>query len=265
MNKENVIKKVRTILYIAITVLSMLIIWQIAYAICDNDLVVPSVNQTINRVFELLGSESFYLAFGMTLVRAVVAFMLAVVFAVALFVLSKTCEYMKVFCNTIVKVLRSIPTIAIILSILILTSSQIAPIFVAILVIMPIIYAGMCSFSVGIDIKNVCYVYKISKKDYIKFIYLPKAQKDLLPIFSSSISLNLKIIVASEVLANTYQSIGGLMQENKVYFDMSGLIALALVTIVTATVLEKIVGAFKYFKFKVEDTKESSIDYKRGN
>ena len=255
MSRERLIKSVRHALYVSITIVALLLAWQVAYLICDNELIVPSVYQTINRVLGLLGSVAFYASFGMTLLRAVVSFVLAVFFSVALFALSKTCVFLKTFCDTVVKVLRSVPTIAIILFILILTNSQIAPIFVAILVIMPIIYAGMSTFSVGIDVKKLCYVYKITKSDYIKFVYLPKLQKDLLPIFSSSVSLNLKIIVASEVLANTYQSIGGLMQENKVYFDMAGLIALALVTILVATILEKLVDAFKYFKFKVKDSK----------
>lgn len=253
MNKCKLIKRIRQALYISITVLALLIVWQIICVLCGNDLIVPSVNQTINGVFSLLKTDAFHCAFGATLLRAIVAFFIAVLLAIIIFAMSKTCEFMKIFCNTIVKILRSVPTIAIILLILILTNSQIAPIFVAILVIMPIIYAGMCGFSVGIDVKNLCYVYKISKNDYIKYIYLPKLQKDLLPIFSSSISLNLKIVVASEVLANTYQSIGGLMQESKIYFDMVGLIALALVTIVAATILEKVVDTFKYFKFKVKD------------
>ena len=253
MNREKLIKRVRHALYVAATVVVLLLAWQTAYLICDNQLIVPSVQKTIDKTFALLGSAAFYASFGATLLRGVVSFVIAVVFAIALFVLSKTCKFMKVFCDTVVKVLRSVPTIAIILFILILTNAQIAPVFVAFLVVMPLIYAGMCGFSVGINVKNLCYVYKISRRDYVKFVYLPKLQKDLLPIFSSSISLNLKIIVASEVLANTYQSIGGMMQENKVYFDMAGLIALALITIFAAVVLEKIVDAFKYFKFKVKD------------
>jgi len=255
MKKEKMIKTVRRALYVAITIGVLLLAWQIAYLICNNPLLVPSVQKTIDKTIGLLCSPAFYTAFGMTLLRAVVSYLFAILIAIALFALSKTCEFLKIFCDTLVKVLRSVPTIAIILFILILTNAQIAPVFVAFLVVMPIIYAGMCGFSVGIDVKNVCYVYKISKRDYVKFVYLPKFQKDLLPIFSSSVALNLKIIVASEVLANTYQSIGGLMQENKVYFDMAGLIALALVTIIVATILEKFVDTFKYVKFKVKDKK----------
>ncbi len=253
MNKEKMIKVVRTSLYVAITVMLLLIIWEFAYLVCRNPLVVPSVQSTINKTFEILGDATFYFLFGMTLARAVVAFALAVLLAVVLFVMSKGGAFLKVFCDTIVKVLRSVPTIAIMLAILILASAQIAPVIVAILVVMPIIYAGMCAFSVGIDVKKLCYVYKITKFEYVKFIYLPKLQKELLPIFSSSISLNLKVVVASEVLANTYQSIGGLMQESRVYFDMAGVLALALITIIVAVILEKLVDAFKLFKFKVKD------------
>lgn len=252
MNKQKLLKTVRRTLYVVVTIYALLLAWQIAYWVCDNPLLVPSVGQTLARVCELFGSANFYGAFGMTLLRAVLAFCIAVALALVLFACSKTCEFMKTFCDVLVKVLRSAPTIAIILFILLLTNSQVAPIFVAVLVVTPIIYAGMCGFSVGNDVKKVCYLYKISKKDYIKFVYIPKLQREVLPIFSSSIALNLKIVVASEVLANTYKSLGGLMQESKVYFDMAGLIALALVTVVVAGVLEWCVGACKFFKFKVK-------------
>ena len=50
--------------------------------------------------------------------------------------------------------------------------------------------------------------------------------------------MGLKIIVSGEVLANTFQSLGGMMQEAKMFVQMPRLMALTLVTVLVGFLLE---------------------------
>ena len=50
--------------------------------------------------------------------------------------------------------------------------------------------------------------------------------------------LILPLTVSAEILAYTYESLGGLIQSANVYIDMAGLFALTLVSVVIAFALE---------------------------
>ena len=250
--KEKTYKLIKNIFYIVLSVYLLLVIWQIFSLLVSNPLLLPSVSQTMQDLFQTLYSIDFYSSFGMTLFRTLYSFMFAIFIAVVLYLLSKTCEFCQKFCSILVSILRSFPTIAIILFLLIWINSQIAPSIISILVVMPIIYAGLQGLNVDRNIKIIAKLYDIKGRNYIKFIWLPNFQKNLIPLFASTIALNLKVMVASEVLAHTYNSLGGLMQSASVYFEIGQLIALAFITILTAIILEKLTTLLKYVRFKVK-------------
>ncbi|MBP5242182.1 MAG: hypothetical protein J6Z36_00645 [Clostridia bacterium] len=51
-------------------------------------------------------------------------------------------------------------------------------------------------------------------------------------------AFSIKLIVSAEVMANTYKSLGGLLQESQIYTDMPRLFALTLLVIALGLVLE---------------------------
>lgn len=74
-------------------------------------------------------------------------------------------------------------------------------------------------------------VYNVSKRDRIFKIYLPLISPNILSQTGANISLGLKVMVSAEVLANTFRSLGGLMQNAKLYVDMPRLAALTLIVV----------------------------------
>ncbi len=67
-----------------------------------------------------------------------------------------------------------------------------------------------------------------------------------LSAIQSTISLNLKVLIAAEVLAATKDSIGRMMQTAKLYLDTAELIAWTVVAIVLGALLESIIAFIKY-------------------
>ena len=240
-------------LYIVLSILILLVIWECVALIVDNEYLLPTVSQAFVDLWGQLQSKVFYQSFLYTILRTLVSFLIAIVLALLLFLLSKASKFTQTFVNFFVSVLRSIPTIAIILFLLLWTNSQVAPSIICILVITPIIFASLQTINVDASTKNMCQIFDIKGYKYFYFVLLPKIQSNLMPTLSSSIALNLKVMVASEVLASTYLSLGGLMQNASVYFDMGNLMAIAFVTIITAIVLQKLLSMTKYIKIKVKN------------
>ncbi len=247
---EKAIKIVRNILYVVLSIFILLVIWEIVALCVNNELLLPTFGQACADLWDTLKSSTFYESMGYTILRTLLSFVIAIVIAVGLFFFAKVSNFTRTFVQSIVSTLRSLPTIALILFLLILTNSQIAPSIICVLVVMPIIYAGLQGLQIDEPTKNMCRIYKIQGVDYFKFVYFPKMQNVLLPVLSSSIALNLKVMVASEVLAHTYMSLGGLMQSASVYFEMGQLLALAFITVIIAIVLEKLINLLKYIHFK---------------
>ena len=67
---------------------------------------------------------------------------------------------------------------------------------------------------------------------------LPLAAPVLLRQAGGIFSLGLKVVISGEVLASTYRSLGGMMQEAKMYLEMPRLMALTLIVLLLGFVLE---------------------------
>jgi NitT/TauT family transport system permease protein len=157
------------------------------------------------------------------------------------------------FLNTIIAFIRTLPTMAVILLILIWTTPNVAPIIVAILVLLPMIYAQFSSALNGIDdgLINAIKVFNISKKDTFFNIYVPLVAPEVLLHFGANISFGIKLIVSAEVMAYTFSGLGGMMQLANVYVNTARLSALTIVAVLAGVVIELVLyhvfkNAFKW-------------------
>lgn len=129
---------------------------------------------------------------------------------------------------------------AVILIILLWTSPKTAPVIVGGLVTFPMIYAQMSSAfdRTETELGTVIKVYQIKPHNAIFKIYLPNILADSLTEAGAGFSLTLKIIVSAEVMANTYKSLGGMMQQAKSYLEIPELFALTIITVLVGALFE---------------------------
>ena len=73
--------------------------------------------------------------------------------------------------------------------------------------------------------------------------YLLSVSPYVLREAGAAVSFSLKLVVSAEVLANTYKSLGGMMQESRLYLEMPTLFALVALTFLCGLVLE-FIGAW---------------------
>ena len=71
-------------------------------------------------------------------------------------------------------------------------------------------------------------------------LYLPLTAPPLMKQFGAIFSMGLKITVSGEVLASTYQSIGGMMQSAKMFVQLPELIALTILIVLLGFFIEGI-------------------------
>lgn len=218
----------------------MWLVWLIAYFAVANDYVVPSFTDTMKSLGRLLTEASFWTAFGNSLLRTAEAFVVSFVLAAALSALSTVGRGAAAFLRPVMAFLRTLPTLAVILILLLWTSPLIAPVVVTVLVLFPAVYAQMTAAIGDIDgdLIEMAEVYRVPKRTRLFKIYLPLILPNVLSQSGANISMGLKIMISAEVLAGTYRSLGSLMQNARMYMEIPRLAALTLVAVLLGLVLD---------------------------
>lgn len=231
---------------------AMWLLWIVAYYSVRNDYVIPAVDDTFKSLFDCLKSGNFWLAMLNTVLRTVLAFIISFLSAVALVAIGAVFKQSNSFIKPFIDVLRTLPTLAIILILLFWTTPAVAPVIVTVLVLFPMIYSQLYTASNGIDagIKEMADVYNIGKRTRITKIYLPLIMPSVLSQTGSNISLGIKIMISAEVLAGTYRSLGGLMNNARIYVDMPRLAALTLVSVIIGLFIDLLFAVAEKFTFK---------------
>ena len=218
---------------IAALIVVALLLWFIAAIAADSELIVPEPWAVVKLTFSLLGQGATYLALASTLLRAICAFVISVVFAVLLSLLVNLYPMCDFCVDSAVTFLRALPTIAIILVTLIVFNSSTVPVIVAFLVAFPVIYSVLQrAFQHNDKLLDVCKVYEVKAAKKIKYMFLPIVRDELLTIVREDLPLCIKVVVAGEVLALPLSGIGRQMYVGKVNLDTARVVALTLLTLI---------------------------------
>lgn len=244
-NKINIIFSLASLLLMWLT-------WIVAYAAVQNDLVIPSFWQTVKQVFVLFGEGSFWLALLNTFCRVLIAFAISFALGVICSVFGVLIKNFNSFLSPLITVLRTVPTMAVILILLLWTPPNVAPLIITVLVLFPMIYAQINAAIGQIDkgVLQVAKVYNFSKKTKLTKIYLPLVSPYILAQTGPNLSFAIKLTVSAEVMAYTYVSIGGMMQQAQAYIQVSRLAALTVVSVLAGIIIELVFYFINRFSFK---------------
>lgn len=215
-------------------------LWGLAAAKVDSEYVLPTVGDTFAALWELLKSAEFYRAYFGTLLRSIFAFAIAFFLAfIAAFVAYK-CDKAKRALKPLIVIIRALPTIAVVLLLVLWTSSFVAPVIVTFLVVFPTLYNNLYAALCGIDkdLNEMCKVFGVSNKKRLTKVVFPQIAPEFITSAGAGLTLNLKLMVAAEVLAQTARSMGYLLNTSKIYFEISTMLALVLITVITGLIIE---------------------------
>lgn len=242
MVKKFFTKRKLNILISALAVLLMWLVWIVAYYCVGNRLIVPSFSETVSCFWRYLGSGSFWLAVLNSLLRTLLAFIISFVPALACAVSAAFLPRLKAALKPIMTFIRTLPTMAVILLILKITRGDktFSPVIVTVLVLLPMIYSQANATIEGIDgeLTEMAEVFLINRRDRLFKIYLPLVSPGVLSQTGANISIGLKIMISAEVLANTANGLGGMMQLNNIAAEVANLAALTLAAVILGLIID---------------------------
>ncbi len=239
----------KDVLISLLSVIFMLLLWVASYFIVSNDYILPSPFTVIKNAFLLFFKTDFYGNLSSTLLRALVATTISIIIGVFLGVLANIYDKVNAFLLPITAFMRSLPTLALILIILVAFPRNITPIIICIITLIPNAYSFTLNSlsSVDINLKEMLKVYNVPVKKQITVVYIKGIFPSLIKEFFTSLSFALKLVVSAEILANVYGSIGGTLQQASLLSNVETLFSITL-TISILGVLFELLGKFIYSK-----------------
>lgn len=225
---------------IALSCILLLFLWQIIAIVINNEIYLPTINQTLDSMKEIIISPRFYLDMAYSIGRSLCSFLLALVLAMIIGILSYSNKFIRNFFIPINKILESIPTMILVLLMLIWFNKDKTPFIVGFSIVIPILYDAVLGAMLNIDRKllEMSEVYKIKMNDKILKLYLPSIKYSLMPILISTFSLALKVVIAGEVYGQPTYGIGTMIQVEKINFNTSGIFAWIIIILFISAILD---------------------------
>ena len=229
--------------------IALITIWIFLARIIDNELIVPTIKTTFISMAEIIKDPGFFNIVIYTILRTLLGFLISLILAINLGVLSSVSKIVHSLMEPILKLLNSIPTIAIILLALIWLNNEFVPMFVGFLMVFPILFETVLKSILNIDkdIIQMAYLYKVSKMGIIKNIYIPNILYNLTGIFNSALGINLKMVIGGEVLSQPKYAIGSSLQLERIYLNTPGVFAWIIIIILISIIFDYIIKALNYF------------------
>jgi len=235
------------------SIFSIFIIWIILDSIIDNSLILPEPLVVFDSIINIFTDRQSILSILHTLLRLVISLLVASILGFILGLLAGLKKGFSYFMNPIVTMLRTIPVISVIVIILIILGFDLAPYAITFLMLFPLIYQGIQSGITHID-KEFIDVYDLEDNNIFTKIlhcYIPLIAKDIRTSLLQSLGLGIKVLVMSEYLAQTQQSIGNELYMAKTNIEFSEVFAWSFILITIALLFELIINHYRRIKINL--------------
>lgn len=219
-----------------------LLVWELAAALLGNRLLLVGPFRVLIRLTQLCREEAFWSAIGFTFSRITLGFCLAFCLSGLLAMVSARFPLAQILLQPYMAAVQTVPVASFIVIALLWLSGRRLSIFIAFLMVLPVLYANFLQGIRAADSKllEMAQVFRMPLINRIRCIYTPAVRPYLLSACRSALGLCWKAGVAAEVIGVCSGSIGGMLYDAKVYLEIDDLFAWTLVIVVISVVFERV-------------------------
>lgn len=233
------------LLFVAKIILPIVIwlgVWQLAAVLLDFSYLLPTVPQTFDSLWNILLSAKTYKILLLTLKRVLLSLIFAIIFGSAFAMASAKTEAVRILISPLISIMKSTPVTVVAVLFYLLLPGDSAPIVVALLMTVPVIWQNLMDGYNSIDknLLEVCDVFEFSFKKRLKALILPSLLKYFLPALITSVGLAWKAVISAEILVHTVHSVGEMIYDAKYNLDTARVFAWTLIVITLSIFLEKL-------------------------
>lgn len=226
--------------YVTLSVLCIMALWQLAAGLLGKPFILPGPLETGKAIYSMLFDANFYSAVFGTLGRVLIVVMISSVLGIGFGMLAGKIKAVEYMLSPLVLLVKTIPTIVLIVYVVLWMSGYWAPIFVTVLITFPVVYGNVLEGYHAIDYKlmEMTKVFNFSRAKVLKYLIFPSLRPYIYAGILTILGLGLKVVIASEVLSQTRNSMGRAFQVARINIETQTVLGLAIITVLIAFGLE---------------------------
>ncbi len=223
-------------------ILFWIFIWQLAAWLIHNNIILVGPADAGLALLRLIPTGDFWLSIGHSFVKISLGFLLAFACGLALGGAAYRFPLLREFLAPILSLLKSIPVASFVILALIWVGSKNLAVFIAFLVVLPMIYVNTLAGLESTDPKllEMARIFRVPPLKQLRYIYLPALLPYLLSSCKVALGMSWKSGVAAEVIGIPDSSIGEQLYMSKIYLDTANLFAWTFVIIVISALFERV-------------------------
>ena len=186
-NKKIKLLQDKNKIQVAISCIILLLLWEIIALKINNDIYLPTLGQVFMSIKEIVLEDRFILDVSSTISRCLLSFIIALVVAFLLGIISYSFNIFKNFLSPITSLARSIPNMVLIVLTLIWFNKESAPYIVVFIMVFPVLYDAVLGAIKNIDkgILEMADLYKQKRQDTKNIFTSYKIFADIHIIFNN--------------------------------------------------------------------------------
>ena len=214
--------------------------WEAASLLVGKELLLPSPFSTLSRLAVLLTKGETWLFSGLTLLRIMTGYAIGVVLGVLLAVLTARSQFAEALLAPLRAIVKASPVTSFILLALLWLSSNMVPLVISILMVVPMVWTATAEAILQTDVRLVEMgkVFGLSRWQIIQKIFVPSVLPQFLAACTTSLGFAWKSGVAAEIIALPKQSIGYMLYQSKLRIETTDLFAWTLMIVALSMLLE---------------------------
>lgn len=235
-------KKIPVIIVYLFSLACILTVWQIIAKSINSNLILPSPLESFITLKNLVVKKYFWQNFMASFIRVIISFLISVILGAIIGFFCGVSRFAKDFFELPIAIIRATPVIAFILIAYFWFRSTVVPVFVTVLMTLPIMITNVCTGfeKADKDLLNMANVYDFSKKEIIRYIKIPNAIPYFLNGAISCFGLSWKVVAAGEVICLPKKAIGTMLQKSQLHLETKEVIAETIVLVITSFIIERI-------------------------
>lgn len=209
-------------------------IWELCSYVTKNPLLFPNLKELLKSLIAILSEiKGFSIIFSTLKTMFYSIFSALFLGGIAAFGAKKSITF-KNFIDPSMLILKSLPTVGIILLIMIWSKLDNVPFLIGMIISIGTVYDSFYGafFNMDEDLKDMCRLFQVSLWDRVLGIYLPSLYFSVSSLIPSIFALTLKVVIAGEILAQIDNSIGGELFYQKTLFNTDAFFAWLIITVI---------------------------------
>lgn len=219
-----------------------IIIWEILSIFIGKYLILPSPVSVFFKLIEIMKTKIFYISIFNSFSKIFLGFLIGSFIGSILAIFCRKSEFIFNLFLPIINVIKVTPVASFIIIALFWIKSKNLPILISILMVIPIFFFNLFEGFKNIDKKilEMAKIYKISKLNVFKYVYIPYLAPTLISSLILSFSMAWKAGIAAEVISLANNTIGGNLQNAKVLLESSEVLAWTIIIIFISIIFENL-------------------------